>query len=180
MTARLCPELPLPSYTYVSGQHPHPLSDPSGHHFAGLQMTVDQERLRADDWRSCLAYCYALDLFQAGYYWEAHEMWERSWHAAGRQGTLADFLKGLIKLAAAGVKAREARRVGVIRHAQRAAELWRDVLSAADDEWLAGLHLATLVLHAERVATHAERIVASARCGASEERRIFSFDLSPQ
>ena len=42
-------------------------------------------------------------------YWEAHEAWEELWHACGRMGPTADFLRGLIKLAAAGVKVREGR-----------------------------------------------------------------------
>ena len=52
-------------------------------------------------------------LFNAGYYWEAHEAWEGLWHAHGRDGPTADVLKGLIKLAAAGVKVREGRPHGV-------------------------------------------------------------------
>jgi predicted metal-dependent hydrolase len=61
-------------------------------------------------------------LFDAGYYWEAHEAWEGLWHAEGRRGATADVLKGLIKLAAAGVKVREGREQGVRTHARRAAE----------------------------------------------------------
>jgi uncharacterized protein len=40
---------------------------------------------------------------------------------------VADFLKGLIKLAAAGVKALEGTPEGVKSHSGRAAELWRGV-----------------------------------------------------
>jgi hypothetical protein len=61
-------------------------------------------------------------LFDAGYYWEAHEAWEDVWHAAGRRGVTAEVVKGLIKLAAAGIKAREGREQGVRTHARRAAE----------------------------------------------------------
>jgi hypothetical protein len=60
-------------------------------------------------------------LFDAGYYWEAHEAWEGLWHAAGRRGPTAEVLKGLIKLAAAGVKVREGQEHGVRTHARRAA-----------------------------------------------------------
>ena len=70
---------------------------------------------------------WAVQLFNAGYYWESHEAWESLWHAAGRKGAIADFLKGLIKLAAAGVKLREHNRVGVERHARRALELFGEV-----------------------------------------------------
>jgi hypothetical protein len=61
-------------------------------------------------------------LFNAGYYWEAHEVWEGLWHANGRRGATADVLKGLIKLAAAGVKVREGQQHGVRTHARRAGE----------------------------------------------------------
>jgi hypothetical protein len=50
--------------------------------------------------------------------------WEAVWHAVGKRGRLADFVKGLIKLAAAGVKALEGSEVGVLRHSRRAAELF--------------------------------------------------------
>ncbi|MGC3970647.1 MAG: DUF309 domain-containing protein [Pirellulales bacterium] len=66
---------------------------------------------------------HGVDLFHAGYYWEAHEAWEALWHAAGRSGPTADLLKGLIKLAAAGVKVLEGVPTGVASHARRAAEL---------------------------------------------------------
>src|SRR5437868_12287257 len=76
------------------------------------------------DWRSSKTYMHGLALFNAGYYWEAHEAWEGLWHAHGRQGTTADLIKGLIKLAAAGVKVRQRQRHGIVTHAQRAAALF--------------------------------------------------------
>ncbi|MBA4020028.1 MAG: DUF309 domain-containing protein [Pirellula sp.] len=66
---------------------------------------------------------YGVDLFHAGYYWEAHETWEALWHAVGHHGPIADLLKGLIKLAAGGVKVLERVPNGVTRHCRRAAEL---------------------------------------------------------
>nr|WP_244447982.1 DUF309 domain-containing protein [Neorhizobium vignae] len=50
------------------------------------------------------------DLFNHGYYWEAHEAWEGLWQAAKRGSQLRAFLKGLILLSAAGVKIREGKR----------------------------------------------------------------------
>ena len=81
-------------------------------------------------WENSAAYLWGIDLFNHGYYWESHEAWEALWHAAGRRGTTADFLKGLIKLAAAGVKAREGNRDGIGRHARRAADLFSRVADA--------------------------------------------------
>ncbi len=68
-------------------------------------------------------YLWGRRLFQPGYYWEAHEAWEGLWHALGRSGPRADLVKGLIKLAAAGVKLREHNRDGLHRHLARAEEL---------------------------------------------------------
>jgi hypothetical protein len=79
--------------------------------------------LDPDNWRDSEEYLYGIDLFNHGYYWEAHEAWEAVWHAAGRTGRIADFLKALIKLAAAAVKAREGSPTGAARHAHRCREL---------------------------------------------------------
>jgi hypothetical protein len=107
------------------------VTDPAGHMYG--KAPTDIAPLDADHWPSCLAYLEGIDLFNHGYYWEAHEVWEGLWHAAGRRGTVADFLKGLIKLAAAAVKVREGNPSGVARHAHRAAELFTIVSDRRDE-----------------------------------------------
>jgi uncharacterized protein len=122
---RLLPDEPLPPYAFVPGKNPHPVSDPAGHSHGVRPDPVpvpDPQR-----WRECQAYCRGIDLFNHGYYWEAHEAWEAAWQACGRRGTVADFFKGLIKLAAAGVKLREGVPEGARGHAARAAKLFRKV-----------------------------------------------------
>ena len=143
-TARYQPDRPLPAYAFVPGRHPHPVTDPRGHSF-GIQH-AGVEPLDPNHLKRSSEYLYGIDLFNSGYYWEAHEAWEGLWNAAGRTGTTADFLKGLIKLAAAGVKAREGQPVGVTRHAIRAAELFRNVASGLQSEAriYAGLRLEDL------------------------------------
>jgi hypothetical protein len=111
----------LPPYSYVTGQFPHPIRDAAGHSYGHLPETV--EPIDESNWRTNAAWLWAIDLFNQGFFWEAHEAWEGLWHAAGRRGVTADFLKGLIKLAAAGVKHREGRPEGVRRHTARAIEL---------------------------------------------------------
>lgn len=69
-------------------------------------------------------------LFEHGYYWEAHEAWEHLWLELGRTSPVALTVKGLIKLAASGVKCREGNAAGAIRHASRAAELLEPVQDA--------------------------------------------------
>lgn len=115
------PELPLPPYTHIPGITPHPLGDPRGHSFGKLHAPCS-----TPDWQGlpdCDLFQQGRRLFNAGYYWEAHEAWECVWIAAGRAGLVADFVKGLIKLAAAGVKLREASAIGAQRHLARADEL---------------------------------------------------------
>jgi hypothetical protein len=119
---------PLPPYSYVPSATPHPVSDPRGHMHGIPHATVPP--LDPAAWRDSASYLDAVDLFNHGYYWEAHESWESLWHAAGRRGPIADWLKALIKLAAAAVKAREGNPAGVVRHAERAATLFATVRSS--------------------------------------------------
>jgi uncharacterized protein len=115
------PDEPFPPYSYVPGQFPHPHSDPRGHSHG-----LTHERPPALDarvWQTSRAYLRGVDLFNHGFYWEAHEAWEELWLACGRHGPAAMFLKALIKLAAAGVKLREGQPEGVRSHARRALAL---------------------------------------------------------
>ncbi|QDU37314.1 hypothetical protein Mal4_16240 [Maioricimonas rarisocia] len=122
---------PLPPYTFVPGHAPHPIRDPAGHSFGTEPEPASP--LTADNWPHSRPYLRGFDLFNAGFYWEAHETWEGAWIACGRRGTTADFLKGLIKLAAAGVKLREQNRTGAHRHVRRARELFSHVRANAND-----------------------------------------------
>jgi hypothetical protein len=151
---RLAPEIPFPPYTYIprSGL-PHPTSDPSGHSF-GLRPDPPAG-LDPDRWRESQPYLFGIDLFHGGFFWEAHEVWEGLWHASGRRGVVADFLKGLIKLAAAGVKHREGVPNGTRTHARRAAELWRGVDRSLgwgpERDTFLGLRLGGLIALAEGI-----------------------------
>ncbi|MEQ8211087.1 MAG: DUF309 domain-containing protein [Lacipirellulaceae bacterium] len=130
----------LPPYSYVPKQTPHPVSDPTGHWY-GREEVVPPP-LSPGDWHASETYLYAIDLFNHGYYWEAHEAWESLWHAAGREGTVADWLKALIKLAASLVKAREGNPRGVERHARRSLELIDLVAAEISESSFCGLSLA--------------------------------------
>jgi predicted metal-dependent hydrolase len=102
-------------------------------------------------WRESETYLRGCELFNAGYYWEAHESWELLWHAHGRKGAIADVLKGLIKLGAAGVKVRERQPRGVTTHARRASALFESARRETGGRLL-GLDLAVLARAATRVA----------------------------
>jgi hypothetical protein len=142
---RLVPDLSLPPYAFVPGRNPHPESDPAGHSYGRhpAPAVLDPGR-----WRDCREYLFGLDLFNTGFYWEAHAQWESLWQGAGRKGAVADFVKGLIQLAAAGVKHAEGMPDGVRGHARRAAELFRGLGEGA----FCGLHLPDLTTTAEGIA----------------------------
>ena len=146
---------PLPKYSYVTGHFPHPLRDPRGHGCPGPPEPT--EPITDENWQSCETYLWAVDLFNTGFYWESHEAWEAAWHAVGRSGVIADFLKSLIKFAAAGVKAREGRVTGVQRHGKRAAELLTQVAGQSASHLL-GLSLEELHDDACRMVRNAEEI----------------------
>jgi hypothetical protein len=156
----------LPPYAYVPGRSPRP---------AGL--TLESLPFDPPTWRSCRAYLHGIDLFNHGYYWEAHESWEGLWHGCGRRGTTADFLKGLIQLAVAGVKVRQGISEGVRRHAARAGELFRQMANAtAGEPRYAGLDLSYLIRTAGEVA----RTPPSSRDTTGPEVEVvFDFVLRP-
>ena len=140
--SRFVPARPFPPYSYVPGMHPHPHRDPSGHSYGA---EVADVKFDERNWQDCEAYLFAIDLFNHGYYWEAHESWESVWIAVGRRGATAAFIKGLIKLAAAGVKRLEGNPAGAERHVRRAAELFQQT----PDAQLLGLSRARLLAIAE-------------------------------
>jgi uncharacterized protein len=170
---RLVPDEPLPPYSYVTGRFPHPTRDPGGHSFGHVPPPV--EPLDPRGWRESRPYLFACDLFNHGYYWEAHEAWEGLWHACGRKGTTADFLKGLIKLAAAGVKAREGRPRGVASHAARAGSLFRAVRHQVDDPMYFGFDLDWLITIADDLGEHLLPVDETAAVEV-----IFDFELVPR
>lgn len=159
---RLLADRSLPPYSYVPGLFPHPESDPQGHSFRAEPSPPTAPTQTT--WRQCPEYLWGIDLFNCGYYWEAHESWERVWLACGRQGEIADFLKGLIKLAAAGVKAREGTAVGVERHARRAQELFEIVSRRAGPECkLLGMSLPELETAARVLCGNAQDVMNTSK-----------------
>jgi uncharacterized protein len=165
---RYYPQRPLPPYSYVPRVNPHPISDPRGHSFGHTETAM--RPLDEASYASNATYLYAIDLFNHGFYWEAHEAWEALWHAAGRRGVTADFLKGLIKLAAAGVKAREGRAAGVRQHAARAEDLFGSV--AAGRERMFGMELAALRRAANDLAKNADQLAGAGEARAQRRMPI--------
>jgi hypothetical protein len=168
---RFLPDIPFPPYSFVPGRSPHPVSDPAGHQYGIAPSSV--EPIDPDNWQQSRDYLRAIDLFNHGFYWEAHEAWERLWHAAGRTGSLADFLKGLIKLAAAGVKVREGKPRGVANHAANAAALFLQV----DGDRFLGLSPRDLAVSARQIEAQAATLRADLDAPVVV---VFEFVLSPE
>jgi len=161
----------MPPYGYVPGRAPHPVSDPAGHSYG-----IAPERpppLDPARWHDSPLYRFGIDLFNHGYYWEAHEAWEALWHAAGRRGPVADFLKALIQLAAAGVKVRQGQPEGTRTHTARARELLAGVAQSLNAESFAGLRLSDLTLCCNAAYDRA------GHASPDSEQVVFPFVLMP-
>ncbi len=103
-TERYAPARPLPPYAYLpGGPLPHPTSHPDGHSFSSAPETP-AEYLEPRRWRENDDYLFGVDLYNHGYLWEAHEVWEGLWHRAKHDPVQADLLQGLIQCAAAALK----------------------------------------------------------------------------
>jgi uncharacterized protein len=166
---------PLPPYAFVpGGPWPHPTRSPAGHLFGREEPPAPP--ILDDDWESSSAYLSGIALFNAGYYWEAHEAWESLWHAHGRRGPTAEVLQALIKLAAAGVKVREGRPAGVRTHASRAAALFERACRE-EGPHLLGLDLEEWAARARWLSEHPPADPAPAGTPVS---RVFDFTIEPR
>lgn len=80
---------PLPTTSYLPGVSPRGDRPP------------ERSEPTADE-----GFAYGVDLFNHGFPWEAHEVWEGLWRPLPRDTSECALLQGLIHLAAACVKAR--------------------------------------------------------------------------
>lgn len=162
----------LPPYSYIPKLFPHSIRETMKHIHGQADVPI-----HVGDTDAVMdLHHWAVDLFNHGYYWEAHEAWETLWHAFGRKGPQADFFKGLIKLAAVGVKAREGSQVGVERHARRAAELFRisDHEPGFQDRSTFGLSATWLIAQSHRLLAMSDLILDSSACSV---KRVMPFVL---
>jgi hypothetical protein len=97
---RYAPEAPLPRTPYVPGRTARPEPVP-GEQSGGAHPSAATAGLG-----SALGFRLGVDLFNHGYYWEAHEAWEELWLPIERDDLDRDLLQGLIQGAAALLKLR--------------------------------------------------------------------------
>ncbi|WP_244482962.1 DUF309 domain-containing protein [Mesorhizobium sp. Root102] len=170
---RWLPEKSFPSYAYLPGRQPHPVRDPAGHSYHSEPMRLAAEASLDSD-----IFLWGLDLFNHGYYWEAHEAWESLWKVPDRGTPLRTLFKGLILLSAAGVKIREGKQAAAVRHAGRAAALLRRLMNTVDHTFERALGMSPAAL-ADR-AEAAARIPAALQATAlGQAQPVFDFILGP-
>lgn len=134
---------PLPAYRHIPLQNPHPFMDVGGHSYG--QQASQVAAFSAADWQNCNAYLYAIDLFNHGYWWEAHEQLKPVCIAAGRESEIGSFVQGLIQIGAAQLK----RFMQEPKGAQVLTESGVAKLSAAKGVYL-GIEVASFLAEVER------------------------------
>ena len=92
----------LPIYRFLPGHTPHPRRNPQGHSFGLPEPRPPCFHPRA--WETSEDYRYAIDLYNFGYWWESHEIFEGFWHVFGRKTEEGLFFQALIQIAAANLK----------------------------------------------------------------------------
>lgn len=109
----------FPPYAHLPGVTPHPKKAQG--HSEGIP-DPESVALEFAHWQQHQDYLYAVDLHNAGFYWEAHVWWEAVWKACPK-GRVRDFVQGLIKVEAAALKLRMKQEEIAYDHAKRAHEL---------------------------------------------------------
>ena len=138
--------LPLPDYRHVPGETPHPTRDPAGHSFGRRPVWADALKdLNAVAAGSCQALLYGIDLFNAGYWWECHEVLEALWLAAGIGTPAGHVLQAVIQCAASQLETR----TGQLRGGRRLLDHARNHVEWAGDFNL-GLDLQAMLDDTER------------------------------
>jgi hypothetical protein len=122
---------------------PHPVEHPDGH-MRQSDSTIDHkpELCPPEAWQSSVAYLYGVDLYNFGYWWEAHEAWEGLWHPAGRESIQGEFLQALIQTTAAAIKLHTRRPRGVRVLLERAGGHFDHVRTTMGSDLYMGLNLA--------------------------------------
>ena len=95
---------PLPDAPHIPGQTPRPATSPA-FEAARAAPAVTQPA----NWQRNAAYIYGFRLYEADFFWEAHEVWEPVWMNASPNSRARALLQGLIQLANACLKLRMAR-----------------------------------------------------------------------
>jgi hypothetical protein len=140
----LLPDQPFPPYRFVPGHAPHPFAHREGYGYG--QRPEPPPFRTAGQWKRNRAYLHGVDLFNRGWWWEAHEVWESYWHVtAGHDAQQHDLFKALIQLAACALNRERGSDGGAARLLFSAIGLLEKVDRQRAGEPLCGLVLADVV-----------------------------------
>ncbi len=128
----------FPLYAYIPGRFPHPRTNVDGHSHGKAHPS--EGAFDHQNWQKDGRWLYAVDLYNAGFFWESHEYWEALWHSEDHVGPVALLLKALIQTAAAHIKAIDGNLKGVEILAARSDQMFAD-LKKEGHELLLGLSL---------------------------------------
>lgn len=90
---------PLPRSRFIPGQSTRPLKN-----YESLLGPIRNEVLELSDLRIHSYFLYGLDLFNSGFFWEAHECWEALWQKLSKNSPEAKLIQLLIKVAGIKIK----------------------------------------------------------------------------
>jgi len=76
--------------------------------------------LTPEGWASNEDFLFGVDLFNAGYFWEAHTFWERLWALEETAPEIRHILHAIIQTAAACLKVRQGQTAGARKLLDRA------------------------------------------------------------
>jgi hypothetical protein len=131
----------FPPYRFLPGVHPHPQRDPAGHSYG--QPHESRSDWSIDAWATLTEWLWGVDLFNAFYFWEAHEAWEVLWAGKSRHSAPGQLLQGLIQVAAALLKIRLASLAGAATLSHTGVERLRR--AAAERQSMLGLDLPRVI-----------------------------------
>ena len=117
-------EFPLPAHAHVPGTGSQPDMAP----LERVKRTCPK-RIDPDAWSDIVAYRYGWSLFDVGFFWEAHEIWEPVWLACPPNSRERGLLRALIQLANARLKQKMGRHNASARLLDEAGRLLADVAS---------------------------------------------------
>ncbi len=92
----------LPAYRHLPFQNLHPFMDKGGHSYG--EKLEPLTSFDAENWQQSDAYLYCVDLFNDGFWWEAHERLKYISLGVGRETETGQFVQGIIQVAAALLK----------------------------------------------------------------------------
>lgn len=140
----------FPPYRFVPGRFPHPTAHPDGHSYhppgspPPAVTFVDEHH-----WQESEDYFYGADLYNYGYWWEAHEAWEGLWQLTDKKACQGRFLQGMIQVSACHLKRYLGQPRGVERLLRTSLDYLRGVVRESNADLFMGLDLRGFIASVE-------------------------------